>query len=917
MAQSFTTQDGITLINPGTYVSVSVKPGQGNIATAGVVTLIGEAEEGPGFLDEADLSEVAYSPSQYIQVLQKYGSGRLVDAFNSVISAANDPNIVGAATLIRVIKTNQSQKGSALLKGVSGDFASFQAIKAGVNSNLIKFKSDISQIETAPTTGLFTYTPSSSSVSFGIRVNGQALKSVSVPAKTDTIQPLVEDVAAGIMCKGGTVKEVLPVGQVLSAASLTTDLLLVSLPSGQLWANSPAVGDTAIIPNANEYSIGATASVIAGSGEVNAGVYIVQGVTNTSTSATLTLKKISTVGALTSASSASTTQKDLILVSQMEIKNMSGDRKLSTVGVGGQYQSVITGSEVTITAQAAWANQPSINDIVKVEATFAGIEAGFYQITASTSQTLKMVRLSNGSAGSSSSATISAPTEASEPFKVISPVVQGLGKTLCIEEQVSGTMAVIAKTSAGLSAGLANLQIVSASELKNQMTYSKDNSAETFVSGGDVILAVGCSEENATMVIGSDKIDFKVGSTVRFSATFKQFKTLNDLAAYISSQTNFSASLVSPRFSNVAPSSLDQGTFGISGLATHKNGRLKKDSADWLAQNSQSALIKPQLSVKSGLPATTETYQFLSGGSKGGTTSALIAAAIDAAEKLTTNFIVPLFSVDADEDIANGETESSSTYTIDAINAYTQAHILKMSSVKMRKNRIAVVSKKTSYSDAKDAAGELNSFRTYMCFESVKSVDASGNIVLFQPWMGAVVAAGMQAAAGYKGIVKKFANVSGTVMESGDFDSGNPGSTEDALKSGLLFMERVPTGGFRWVSDQSTYTIDNNFVYNSMQAVYLSDLMVLTLIERFDTLVVGKSVAQVSANAALSILEAEMFNFLRLRWIAPSSDAIKGFKNATARINGPVLEISVEIKLAGLIYFVPISLSISEVQQTA
>ena len=77
--------------------------------------------------------------------------------------------------------------------------------------------------------------------------------------------------------------------------------------------------------------------------------------------------------------------------------------------------------------------------------------------------------------------------------------------------------------------------------------------------------------------------------------------------------------------------------------------------------------------------------------------------------------------------------------------------------------------------------------------------------------------------------------------------------TEDALKSGILFLERVETGGFRWVSDQTTYAVDNNFVFNSIQAVYVSDLMALTLIQTFDRLVVGKSVAQISAAAALSI----------------------------------------------------------------
>jgi hypothetical protein len=114
-----------------------------------------------------------------------------------------------------------------------------------------------------------------------------------------------------------------------------------------------------------------------------------------------------------------------------------------------------------------------------------------------------------------------------------------------------------------------------------------------------------------------------------------------------------------------------------------------------------------------------------------------------------------------------------------------------------------------------------------------------------------------------------------------------------------------------------TYTVDNNFVYNSLQAVYLADLMTLTLIQLFDRSVVGRSVAEISAAAGLALLESQMFDFLRLRWIAPSDDAPKGYKNAVVKISGGVMHISVEVKLAGLIYFVPISLTISQVEQTA
>jgi hypothetical protein len=319
--------------------------------------------------------------------------------------------------------------------------------------------------------------------------------------------------------------------------------------------------------------------------------------------------------------------------------------------------------------------------------------------------------------------------------------------------------------------------------------------------------------------------------------------------------------------------------------------------------------------IGNGLPEISSLYSFLSGGSKGGTTSAAAVAAVDACQEIDTNFITPLFSKDATEDMASGDTESSSTYVVDAINAYVKAHVIVMSALEMRKNRLAIGSKSASYSACKDAAGQLSSFRFGLTFQDVKNVSSDGTIVQYQPWMAAVLATGMQAAAGYKGIVKKFANCSGVVKS--DFNSTNPGMVKDALKAGLLVLEKVSTGGFRWVSDQMTYSVDSNFVYNSLQAVYLADLMVLSLIQKFDRAVVGQSVAVISTAAALSILEGEMFDFLRLKWIAQSDDAPKGYKGAVVKITGGVCKISCEVKLAGLIYFVPISFQISQVSQSA
>jgi hypothetical protein len=184
--------------------------------------------------------------------------------------------------------------------------------------------------------------------------------------------------------------------------------------------------------------------------------------------------------------------------------------------------------------------------------------------------------------------------------------------------------------------------------------------------------------------------------------------------------------------------------------------------------------------------------------------------------------------------------------------------------------------------------------------------------------MGAIKAAGMQAAGFYRSILNKGINCSGVVQAAGDYKDTNDTQVEEALLAGLLPAKRRETGGFTWVSDQTTYTKDdNNFVFNSIQAVYAADVVALTVAKRLEDAFLGQSLADVSASLALSALEGIMYDILRLKLTAPSDGFPAGFKDAVIRINGPVMQVSLSIFLATALYFIPISIQVQQVQQTA
>ena len=199
--------------------------------------------------------------------------------------------------------------------------------------------------------------------------------------------------------------------------------------------------------------------------------------------------------------------------------------------------------------------------------------------------------------------------------------------------------------------------------------------------------------------------------------------------------------------------------------------------------------------------------------------------------------------------------------------------------------------------------------------QKTTQANSANEIVNYMPWHTACIAAGMQAAGFYRAIVNKQANVISFTDPEG-FDSGSPGDLEDALDSGLLFLEKTIAGNF-WVSDQTTYGVDTNFVYNSCQAVYAADLVSLDLAASFKTAYVGRSLADVDAGSALAFLSSKMDSYRGNKLIAASDDAPLGFKNAKVAINGPIMEVSVEIKLSTGLYFIPITIEISQVTSTA
>ncbi|HUX15401.1 MAG TPA: hypothetical protein VMW52_02955, partial [Phycisphaerae bacterium] len=599
----------------------------------------------------------------------------------------------------------------------------------------------------------------------------------------------------------------------------------------------------------------------------------------------------------------------------------------------------------------AWANLPTVGDLVYIPtgSPFAAANEGSYVVTAVTTTRLDLYKVLDAvGAGSTLTApategpvAVAATTDVAAYAPVVisssaGAVVPGKGKTLEIVNTATGSFAAVAfgadatstnpvapATWVSVSGTPAVLTAGAEYRVNLNVAREADTVSNDVAAGGDVLLSIGYTGTTASAVIAAGVLTITVAGGAGTSQTIAlgDYATVNDLVTYINTLAGYTAAAGSAALGQRSSLTLDAGTYGAATKWGAKTARIKADGKAFLdAVNAGAGL----LSVAPVAPATAlvglpdvASLAFLAGGSRGATSNADIGAALTALEAVKGNFVVPLFSRDATTDIAVGLTDSGSTYTIDSVHAQARTHVLQLSQLKRRRRRQAVLSYSGTFAEAKAKAGNMATYRAAMAFQDVLAVNAARNIQQFQPWMMAAKIAGAQAAAGYRALVAKFINTSGVLQAAGDFNDQSISDMEDALLSGLFPAQRDDDGGFKWTSDQTTYVRDDNFFFNSFQAVYIGDLVAATAEVRMEKAFVGQSTADISPTLALQVFESVLDDMRRLKWLAASADAPKGYKNPKVRISGTAMPCSAEIKIAGAIYFIPIAFLVTPVTGAA
>lgn len=499
---------------------------------------------------------------------------------------------------------------------------------------------------------------------------------------------------------------------------------------------------------------------------------------------------------------------------------------------------------------------------------------------------------------------------------------EGWGRSFELIDTTPGDLAKL-----GLTAGLSTAAVEPSCTIT--INQKRDLIVEEDTVGGNVVLEIGRDNTggatSASVSVTSTQIVL-TSSTGTINFDKSAFITIKQLAESISLQPGWTASVSSPVYNQLGLDALDivstVGAFGASGL---KPARLKKDAMEVQDLFDQSNIAEIVTPAAKGLPAAlNETL--LSGGLKGGTLTSDIVAALSKFEKFHVNSVIPLFSRNATADISDGLTDATSTYTIDGINQAVKTHLSLMKTTKKRSERQGYLSVKASYSDCKAKAGEMADARIQMVIQDVRQNNAQGVIKWFQPWALACLIAGSRGGAPIGlPLTFKFMNCSGIRQTAQsmstpeadiviDFDPDT--QYDDAIQSGITFLEAPRTGGFRVVVDNTTYGIDDNWVYNRGNVMYAADIVAYNFRNTMELRYIGVK-NTLRAAEVQSTAESVLTTFLAQGITVSTADAPNGFKDLSVRIEGNTIYISVTIKLVEGVDFVLAELTLQRDSQTA
>lgn len=466
--------------------------------------------------------------------------------------------------------------------------------------------------------------------------------------------------------------------------------------------------------------------------------------------------------------------------------------------------------------------------------------------------------------------------------------VAGKGASLEIYDGV-GTNAL---TTIGISAGQIGVIHSSVAERQIQYTVSHPDTGEEIsdILGGEIVFEIGYVGTTGTITITETGLTTTVvgGSGSNLSITFADYNNLSEIVSFINAQTGYTCSTSYVSATVQTASILDNVVAqGICSTATGlKPGRIKRDS-DHVASyiNDTSNLVTATQTSKLGLPDIF-SLTYLTGGALGSASNSNFQTGFNFFKTVRINSVIPLVSKD-------GSAEGYGTYDFDTIAAQLKSHITWGWSTVGKSERNGFIGRNGTKTVLKALAKTLNSGYISVSGQSIRRVNALGNLVYMPEWAFACVCAGMRNGTDVgEPLTYKYINASGLTQDA----SWSPLlDYTEMIDAGIMFAEAVDSGGFRIVVGNTSYGKDANFVWNRESVVQVGGYVSYDLRTALEQKFTGTKAATGIATNIKNFVIARMTDYLEADIIVADDNYKKGYKNLNVVVSGAIATVDVTI----------------------
>lgn len=432
-------------------------------------------------------------------------------------------------------------------------------------------------------------------------------------------------------------------------------------------------------------------------------------------------------------------------------------------------------------------------------------------------------------------------------------------------------------------------------------------------------------------IVGSHGIATQLTSSVapvadNLAITFAPGMTLQQLVDYVNANTNYRASIpVGINAQTTLMSSFDFGTRNTAvdvrfdqAIAPATKGNFQRNLQailDWINDFSTLATaVRATSDATEGAeaPALTggsativqDVPVFFGGGQRGTSTNSDWQDGFDTMLQVRVEQIVPVIAYDLAED------GLGSTATFASVAAQLSEHVTACAGIE-KSERGGYIGGELNLTQFLNQAKVLNNTDVELFAQKMQVLNAPGTLTWQPEWSSAVAAAGMRCGAVEVGdaLTFKFIKING-LSQDPSWNPRSRGNVNALLAGGCMFAEQLPTGGFRWVRDLTTYLIDDNDAFINGDTRDATRFLAYDLRTGLENEFTGLKAKPANVSSIKSFVVTKMQEYLEESIIVPSLDPetettliATGYRNLRVTISGNVATIRVEVFVVESIVF--------------